>query len=50
MREIHRLYKEQKDARRPKQLTLFELREDMRPSSQKSAAGRYLEPLLFNEG
>jgi hypothetical protein len=48
MREIHRLYKKQKDARRPRQLTLFELREDARPSSQRDAAGRYSSPTLFD--
>jgi hypothetical protein len=37
------------EARRQKQLTLFELQEDHRPASQRSADGRYSEPLLFEE-
>jgi hypothetical protein len=29
--------------------TLFELRDDVRPASQQSAAGRFLQPTLFEE-
>jgi hypothetical protein len=32
------------------QPTLFELQEDARPASQRSAAGRYAEPTLFDGG
>jgi hypothetical protein len=32
----------------PPQPTLFELKEDARPPSERSAAGRYLEPTLFD--
>jgi len=31
----------------PGQPALFELREDHRPASDRTAAGRYLEPSLF---
>jgi len=42
MRDVHRLYKEQRDAeRRQKQLTLFELKDDSRPPSQKPVDGRF---------
>ena len=27
---------------------LFQLRDDLRPASQQTSAGRYLEPTLFN--
>jgi hypothetical protein len=46
--EIRRLRREQIQAARPAQLTLFELKEDARPSTQQSADGRYHEPLLFD--
>lgn len=50
MRDIHRLYKEQRnEERRARQLTLFELKDDARPPSQRSADGRFSEPLLFSE-
>jgi hypothetical protein len=50
MRDIHRIYKEQRDAlRRERQMVLFELKEDSRPQSQRCADGRYSEPLLFRE-
>jgi len=48
MRDIHKLYKEQRDAeRRQRQLTLFELQHDSRPASQRTAEGRLTEPTLF---
>jgi hypothetical protein len=34
-------------AAEPEQSVLFELREDRRPASQRTAAGRYREPSLF---
>ena len=36
------------EARRNHQLTLFELRDDSRPASQKTTRGRYSEPTLFD--
>jgi hypothetical protein len=33
--------------RETRQPTLFPLRDDRRPASERSAAGRYLEPSLF---
>jgi hypothetical protein len=36
-------------ARRAEQLALFELIEDSRPLSQRSATGRYSEPMLFGQ-
>jgi hypothetical protein len=30
-----------------RQLTLFELKDDTRPASERTAAGRYQEPSLF---
>jgi hypothetical protein len=47
-KDILRLRREQLEAlRRAQQPTLFELRDDCRPASQRSAAGRYEEPTLF---
>jgi hypothetical protein len=34
-------------AEQMRQLTLFELKEDSRPSAERTAAGRYQEPSLF---
>ncbi len=45
--EIVRLRKEQRDQVKAKQLTLFELRNDSRPPTERSAEGRFLEPTLF---
>jgi hypothetical protein len=48
MRDIHKLYKEQRDAERRKvQLTLFEMHHDVRPDTQTNGDGRYQQPLLF---
>jgi hypothetical protein len=47
-KEIRRLRHEQLQAARKPQLTLFELKEDTRPASQRSIAGRYIEPTLFD--
>ena len=47
-KEILRLRRQQIEAeRRAQQPTLFELRDDRRPPSQQTAAGRYEEPMLF---
>lgn len=48
-KEIRRLRREQILAARKPQLTLFELKKDARPVSQRSAEGRYTEPLLFKD-
>jgi len=45
------LRRQQLEARRAAsgtQPTLFELKEDCRPASQRTAAGRYLEPTLLS--
>ncbi len=46
-REILQLRREQKKAARQPQPTLFPLREDARPSTQRTASDRYQEPTLF---
>jgi hypothetical protein len=46
-RDLLKLRREQKQAQRRAQLTLFELKEDRRPETQRSAEGRYMQPLLF---
>ena len=48
-KDILRLRREQRKAARQPQLTLFELKEDHRPQSQRTADGRYSEPLLFKD-
>jgi hypothetical protein len=48
-REIRRLRREQIQAARKPQLTLFDLKEDSRPQSQRCADHRYSEPLLFKD-
>lgn len=47
--DILKLRREQKKAARQNQLILFELREDARPPSARSADGRYSEPSFFDE-
>jgi hypothetical protein len=37
----------EKAARKQTQLTLFEMKHDTRPETQRSADGRYSQPLLF---
>ncbi len=46
-RDLVQLRREQRQAAAPEQPALFELREDRRPASERTAAGRYLEPSLF---
>ena len=46
-REILKLRREQRKAARQRQLTLFELKDDSRPQTQKTARGRYESPTLF---
>ncbi len=47
-REIVALRREQAKRERQPQPTLFELRDDARPPSARTAARRYLEPTLFD--
>ena len=48
MRDVNRIYKEQRaEERRNSQPALFDLKDDIRPPSQRSAAGRHQQPLLF---
>jgi hypothetical protein len=47
-RDLLKLRQEQREAaRRAEQPPLFELRENCRPASERTAAGRYLERPLF---
>jgi len=46
-REILQLRREQRKTARQPQMTMFELREDSRPASQRTAEGRFSEPTLF---
>jgi hypothetical protein len=46
-RDILALRRQQRQPAMP-QPTLFELKEDARPGSQRTAAGRYSEPSLFD--
>ncbi|MHB8885985.1 MAG: hypothetical protein ACYC5H_13090 [Methylovirgula sp.] len=46
-KEILRLRREQIRATRKQQLALFEMKDDRRPPSQKTADGRFTEPTLF---
>jgi len=46
-KEVLQLRREQRKATRQPQLTLFELKEDSRPASQRTVEGRFTEPTLF---
>jgi hypothetical protein len=47
-RDIIKLRQEQRAAaRRGEEPPLFELHEDCRPATERTAAGRYVEPSLF---
>jgi hypothetical protein len=46
-RDILKLRREQRKASRQAQLALFELQDDCRPATQRTADGRYAEPTLF---
>ncbi len=47
-RDLAKLRQEQREAAgRGEQPALFELREDCRPATDRTAAGLYLEPSLF---
>ena len=45
--KILKLRREQRKAARQPQSTLFELKNDCRPASQRTAEGRLTEPMLF---
>jgi hypothetical protein len=48
--DLLKLRREQQTAaRQPQQEPLFEVREDSRPATQKSASGRFAEPTLFDD-
>jgi hypothetical protein len=47
-RDILTLRREQRRQSAPAQPTLFEVKDDARPPSQRSAAGRFAEPTLFD--
>jgi hypothetical protein len=47
-KDILQKRREQLRQSRQPQPALFELKEDARPSSERTAAGRYLEPTLFD--
>ena len=49
-RDILAMRRAQIEQPRPPQPTLFELKEDARPASERTSAGRYLEPTLFDGG
>jgi hypothetical protein len=46
-RDILKLRREQRRAAKKRQPTLFELKDDSRPASQRTAEGRFTEPTLF---
>ena len=46
--EIRRQQLEAWKAAQATQPALFELKEDVRPAAERTAAGRYQEPTLFN--
>ena len=46
--ELRRRQLEARRAAQPTQLTLFELKDDWRPASERTAAGRYEEPTLLS--
>jgi hypothetical protein len=47
-RDILKLRREQRKATRQRQLPLFELKDDSRPATQRTAEGRFTEPMLFS--
>ncbi len=46
--ELRRQQLEASQAAQPRQLALFELKDDCRPASERTAAERYQEPTLFS--
>jgi hypothetical protein len=47
--ELRREQLEARQVEQARQLTLFELKDDCRPEAERTAAGRYREPTLFND-
>jgi hypothetical protein len=47
-REILKMRREQRKSAKREQPTLFPLQDDSRPATQKTASGRYEEPMLFD--
>jgi hypothetical protein len=47
--DILRLRREQREATRHPQLTLFPLRDDSRPAAHRTTSGRYENPTLFDD-
>jgi hypothetical protein len=45
--ELRRQQLEARKAAQPQQPALFELKNDLRPAAERTAAGRYQEPTLF---
>jgi len=48
-RDLLKIRREQRKALRVAQPVLFELHDDSRPASERTAAGRFREPSLFNQ-
>jgi hypothetical protein len=46
-KELLKLRREQRKAARQAQPALFELKDDQRPTSQRTASSRFREPTLF---
>ena len=46
-RDLLKLRREQRKASRQLQPALFELKDDQRPTSQRTASSRFREPTLF---
>jgi hypothetical protein len=47
--ELRRQRLEVWNAAQPRQLALFELKDDCRPVAERTAAGRYAEPTFFED-
>jgi len=45
--QLRRQQLEEWNAAQPRQLALFELKDDCRPAAERTAAGRYAEPTLL---
>jgi hypothetical protein len=46
--ELRRQQLEARKAAQPRQLALFEMKDDCRPAAERTAAGRYREPTLLS--
>ncbi|MDB5603407.1 MAG: hypothetical protein JWP25_307 [Bradyrhizobium sp.] len=47
LRGLRRQQLEARQGAQPRQLALFELKDDCRPAAERTAAGRYAEPTFF---